>query len=149
MEIRKIIGIVFSLVSLITLCIFISRTEFSIQLQSWVSFKYYIQFAPYVISIMLLYCGLYLISKNPKSNFALAIFGYTIFEIIVLDWIGIVSNNLGTITTILFGCCAIFALWIAHSNSLNLKRLSWTEVLTSIFIGALESLLLFYLNSIG
>ncbi|MBR11280.1 MAG: hypothetical protein CMP48_26845 [Rickettsiales bacterium] len=149
MEIRKIIGIAFIAGSLITIGIFITQTEFSIQLQDWISFNYYMQFAPHVISIMLLYCGLYLIRKNPKSNFALAIFGYTIFELVALDWIGIVPNNLGTITTILFGCCAIIALWIAHTNLLNLKRLSWPEVLTSIFIGALESLLLFYLNSIG
>ena len=146
MEIRKIIGIVFLVVSLITFSIFITRTEFSIQLQAWISFKYYIQFAPYVISIMLFYSGVYLIRKDPKSNFAMAIFGYTIFELVILDWIGISSNNLGTITTIMFGCCAIAALWIAHANSFSLKRLSLAEVLISIFIGVLESLLLYYLQ---
>jgi len=145
-EIRKIIGIVFLVVSLITFSIFITRTEFSIQLQAWTSFKYYMQFAPHVISIMLFYSGVYLIRKNPKSNFAMAIFGYTILELVTLDWIGILPNNLGTTTTIMFGCCAIVALWIAHANSFSLKRLSWVEVLISIFIGAIESLLLYYLQ---
>lgn len=149
MEIRKVIGILFSLVSLITFGILITRTEFSIKLQAWTNFKYYMQFAPYVISIMLFYSGVYLIRKNPKSNFAMAIFGYTIFELVALDWIGILPNNLGTITTIMFGCCAIVAMWIAHANSFGLKRLSWAEVLISIFIGALESVILYYLNSIG
>ena len=129
---RKIIGIAFLVVSLITFSIFITQTEFSIQLQAWTSFKHYMQFAPYFISIMLFYSGLYLIRKNPKSNFAMAIFGYTIFELVVLDQIGISSNNLGTITTIMFGGCAIAALWIAHANSFNLKRLSLTEILISV-----------------
>ncbi len=146
MEIRKVIGIAFLVVSLITFSIFITQTEFSIQLQSWISFKYYIQFAPYVISIMLAYSGVYLIRKHPRSNFVMAIFGYTIFELVALDWLGIIPNNLDTTTTILFGFCALIALWITHANLFSLKRLSLAEVLTSIFIGALESLLLYYLQ---
>jgi len=148
-EIRKTIGIVFIVVALITLSIFITRTEFSVQLRSWINFKYYMQFAPYVISIMLIYSGVYLVRKSPKSNFAMAIFGYTIFELIALDWIGVFPNNLGTTTSILFGCCAIVAMWIAHANSFSLKKLSLLEVLVSIFIGALESTILYYLNLIN
>ena len=146
---RKIIGIVFLVASLITFSTFITRTEFSIQLQAWMSFKYYIQFVPYFISIMLFYSGLYLIRKNPKSNFAMAIFGYTIFELVALDWIGVLPNNLGTTATILFGCCAIVALWLAHANSFNLKRLSLPEILISILIGSLESLLIFVFSTVN
>jgi len=145
METRKIIGIVFIVVSLITFSIFITQTEFSIQLQAWISYKYYMQFAPHVISVMLFYCGLYLIQKNPKSNFAMAIFGYTIFELLVLDLVGISSNSFDTTTTVLFGCCAFGALWIAHANSFGLKRLSIKEILLSVFVGVIESTLLYYL----
>ena len=147
MEIRKIIGVLFITVSLITFGIFITRTEFSIQLQAWISFKYYMQFAPQVVSIMLFSSGIYLIRRYPKSNFALAIFGYSIIELIALDLLGVVSNSFGAIATILFGCCAIIAMWVAHSNSFNLKKLSWVQVLISILIGALESLVLYQLYS--
>lgn len=143
---RKLIGTVFIVVALITLGIFISRTEFSIQLQDWISFNYYIQFSAYFISIMLLYSGVYLFRLNPKSNFAMAIFGYTVFEVVALGWMGIISNNLGTYATIMFGCCAIVALWIAHANSFSSRKLSLKEILISISIGALESLLLYYLQ---
>lgn len=146
MQAEKIIGAVFSAIAIITLGIFITRTEFSFQLQAWLSFKYYIQFSPYVISIMLLYSGVYLIGKNPKSNFAMAIFGYTMLEITALDWMGIVPNNLGMYPTLMFLCCAIVALWISHANSFNLKKLSLKEILISVFAGALESLLLNYLQ---
>ncbi len=146
MQVRKIIGTVFSAVAIITLGFFITRTEFSFQLQAWLSFKYYMQFSPYIISIMLLYSGVYIIRENPKSNFAMAIFGYTILEITTLDWMGIVSNNLGTYPTLMFICCAIVALWISHTNSFNLKKLSLNEILISVFAGAMESLLLYYLQ---
>lgn len=145
MKTRKIIGLVFLTVAVITVGIFITRTEFSIQLQAYLSYKYYMQFAPYVISIMLFYGGVYLFRKNPKANFALAIFGYTILEAVTLDWTGISSSNLGIYTTIMFVICAIAALWIAHSNSFQLRILSLKEVVVSVLVGALESLLLYYL----
>ncbi len=146
MLVRKIIGTVFSAVALITLGIFIARTEFGFQLQAWLSFKYYLQFSPYVISVMLFYSGVYIIRKNLKSNFAMAIFGYTILEIIALDWMGIVTNNLGTYPTLMFIGCAVVALWVSHANSFHLKKLSLMEILISLFVGALESLLLYYLQ---
>jgi hypothetical protein len=143
MQVGKVIGTVFITVAIITLGIFITQTEFSFQLQDWLSFKYYIQYSPYVISIMLLYGGWYIIRKHPKSNFAMAIFGYTMLEITALDWLGIVSNNLGTYPMLMFICCAITALWVSHANSFNLRKLSLKEILISVFIGALESLLLY------
>jgi membrane-associated HD superfamily phosphohydrolase len=149
METRKIIGIVFLIVSLLTIGIFITQTEFSIQLQDWISYDYYMQFAPYVISIMLFYSGLYLIRKHPKSNLAMAIFGYTIFELLLLDLTGVSANNWSTVTIVLFGCCAVMALWIAHANSFSLKRLSLSEILLSIFLGAIESTVLYFLNSMS
>ncbi len=144
MGVRKIIGIVFSAIALITLGIFITRTEFSFQLQAWLSFRYYMQFAPYFISIMLFYGGLYLIRENPKSNFALAVFGYTMLEITVLDGLGIVPNSLGAYPTLMFIGSGIAAFWISHANSFKSKKLSLKEILISVFAGALESLLLYY-----
>lgn len=144
MEVRKIIGIVFAAIALITIGIFITRTEFSFQLQAWLSFKYYMNFAPYFISIMLFYGGLYLIKEDPKSNFALAVFGYTMLEITVLDWIGIVPNSLGTYPTLMFIGSGLAAFWISHANSFKSKKLSLKEILISVFAGALESLLLYY-----
>ncbi|WP_420583063.1 hypothetical protein [Reichenbachiella sp.] len=144
MQVRKIIGIVFSAIALITLGIFITRTEFSFQLQAWLSFKYYMQFAPYFISIMLFYGGVYLIRENPKLNFALAVFGYTMLEITVLDWLGIVPNSLGTYPTLMFIGSGLAAFWISHANSFKSKKLSLKEILISVFAGALESLLLYY-----
>jgi len=59
-EKRKIIGAIFSIIALITIGIFVAQTDFSIQLQSYFSLKYCMQFVPLIISLLLLFSGVYL-----------------------------------------------------------------------------------------
>ena len=130
MKNRKIIGAVFSVIALVTTGIFIAQTDFSIQLQSYLSLEYCMQFVPLIISLLLLFGGVFLFVNRPDANFALALFGYAALEEILFSWFGVTSTYLSTYSIVLFFCCAIAALWIAHSNSFNLKRLSSTELIT-------------------
>jgi len=57
MKKRKIIGAGFSIIALITIGIFIAQTNFSIQLQSYFSLEYSMQFVPLIISLLLLFGG--------------------------------------------------------------------------------------------
>ena len=141
MEKRKIIGAGFSIIALVTIGIFIAQTDFSIQLQSYFSLEYCMQFVPLIISLLLLFGGVFLFINRPNANFALALFGYAALEEILFDWFGVTSTYLSTYSIVLFFCCAIAALWIAHSNSFNLKRLSYRELIISVVFGAVESLL--------
>ncbi|GJM35938.1 MAG: hypothetical protein DHS20C18_49390 [Saprospiraceae bacterium] len=141
MEKRKIIGAGFSIIALVTIGIFIAQTDFSIQLQSYFSLEYCMQFVPLIISLLLLFGGVFLFINRPNANFALALFGYAALEEILFDWLGVASTYLSTYSIVLFFCCAIAALWIAHSNSFNLKRLSYRELIFSVVFGAVESLL--------
>jgi len=138
---RKMIGAGFSTIAFATIGIFIAQTDFSIQLQSYLSVDYCMQFVPLVISLLLLFGGVSLFANRPNTNFALALFGYAAFEEIIFSWLGVTSTYLSTHSIVLFFCCAIAALWIAHSNSFNLKRLSYRELITSVVFGAVESLL--------
>ncbi|MDF1698684.1 MAG: hypothetical protein P1U56_22720 [Saprospiraceae bacterium] len=142
---RKIVGAGFSIIAFVTIGIFIAQTDFSIQLQSYFSLDYCMQFVPLVISLLLLYGGVSLFVKRPNTNFALAMFGYAALEEILFDWFGIISTYLSTYSIVILFCCAIAALWIAHSNSFNLKRLSTREIIISLLFGAVESLLLNFL----
>lgn len=141
MEKRKIIGAGFSIIALVTIGIFIVKTDFSIQLQSYFSLEYYMQFVPLIISLLLLFGGVCLFVNRPNANFALALFGYAALEEILFSWFGVTSTYLSTYSIVLFFCCAIAALWIAHSNSFNLKRLSYRELILSVVFGAVESFL--------
>ena len=138
---RKIIGAGFSIIALATIGIFIAQTDFSIQLQSYFSLEYCMQFVPLVISLLLLFGGVSLFVNRPHTNFALVLFGYAALEEILFSWFGVTSTRLSTYSILLFFCCAIAALWIAHSNSFNLKRLSYKELIISVVFGAVESLL--------
>lgn len=145
MDKRKIVGAVFSIIALITIGIFIGQTEFSIQLQSYFSLEYCMQFVPLVISLLLLFGGVNLYLNQANANFALVLFGYAALEEILFDCIGLTSTYLSSYSMVLFLCCAIAALWIAHSNSFDLKRLSYRELITSVVFGAVESLLPIFL----
>lgn len=138
---RKIIGAGFSIIALATIGIFIAQTDFSIQLQSYLSLEYCMQFVPLIISLLLLFGGVSLFVNRPNANFALALFGYAALEEILFSWFGVTSTYLSTYSIALFFCCAIVALWIAHSNAFNLRRLSYSEIIISVVFGALESLL--------
>lgn len=141
MEKRKIIGVGFSIIALVTMGIFITQTDFRIQLQSYFSLEYCMQFVPLIISLLLLFGGVFLFVNRPNANFALALFGYVALEEILFSWFGVTPTYLSTYSIVLIFCCAIVALWIAHSNSFNLKQLSYRELIISVVFGAVESLL--------
>lgn len=141
MKMRKMIGAGFSVIALVTIGIFVAQTDFNIQLQSYLSLEYCMQFVSLVISLLLLFGGVSLFVNRSNANFALALFGYAALEEILFSWFGITSTYLSTYSVVLFFCCAVAALWIAHSNSFNLKRLSYREVIISLVFGAVESLL--------
>jgi hypothetical protein len=145
MEKRKIIGAGFSIVALVTIGVFIAQSDFSIHLQSYFSLEYCMQFVPLIIGLLLLFGGVFLFVNRPKANFALALFGYAALEEILFDWLGVTSTYLSTYSIVLFFCCGIAALCIAHSNLFNLERLSYREIIISVAFGAIESLLLNFL----
>ena len=95
MKKRKIIATVFIILALVLGAIFFSRTEFFMGFEDYfkaeyfnqidfpIGFKanfkaeYFNQFGPLAISVELLIAGFYLFNKHPKTNFTLALFGFT------------------------------------------------------------------------
>ncbi len=136
---------VYAITGLILGIIFISKIEFSIQLKSYFSFSYLMQFMPLVISPMLLIGGFMLIKRLPNTNFILALIVMDILELAFCDWVGLINSNLPAWAMMLFFCMALGAIWISYSNSFNLKRLSLKDIALSIVFGTLLSLFSFYL----
>lgn len=147
MNYRKITGAVYAITALIYSVIFALKLDFSIQLQSYFTLEYYMQFVSLIVSMMLLFAGIYLYLKKLKTNFTLALFGHTVLEEVLFDWIEITTSNLPIYAIPIFLLFAIVALWFAYSNTFNLKRLSYKEVIVSLLFGAIESFLSGYLLS--
>ncbi len=152
MEARKITGIIFSIIAVLFSTIFIIQSDLSIDFKdyfdfsfkSYFSLKYLRQITPLMLCLILLYGGLLLIIKPSKSNPVLALFGFTVLEEIVFNWFGIFTINYPVYVVAVFFCCALFALWIAYSNTINLKRLSFKEGVSSLILGTLINAFSYY-----
>lgn len=105
MEKGKIIGAGFSIIVLVTNGIFIAQTDFSIQLQSYFSLEYCMQFVPLIISLLLLFGGVFLFVNRPNANSTLALFGYAALEEMLFSWLGITSTYLSTYSIVIFFLC--------------------------------------------
>ena len=152
MPARKIIGTVFSLIAIVCSIIFIKgsdlsfnlREYFDFSLKSYFSLEYFRQITPLIVTLILLYGGVLLMIKPSKSNAVLALFGFTVLEEVVFSWLGIITINLPGLIIAIFLTCALFALWIAYSDKINLKRLSMKDGLSSLFLGTLINLFSYY-----
>jgi len=152
MAASKIIGIIFSIIAVLFSTIFIIQSDLSIDFKdyfdfsfkSYFSLEYLRQISPLILCLILLYGGLLLIIKPSKSNPVLALFGFTILEEIVFNWLGIITINYPVYVVVVFLCCALLALWIAYSNTINSKRLSFKEGVSSLILGTLINLFSYY-----
>ena len=152
MAARKIIGIIFSIIAVLFSTIFIIQSDLSIDFKdyfdfsfkSYFSLEYLRQITPLILCLILLYGGLLLIIKPSKSNPVLALFGFTVLEEIVFGWLNIITINFPVYVIAVFLCCALLSLWIAYSNTINLKRLSFKEGVSSLILGTLINVFSFY-----
>lgn len=145
MKKSTIVGVIMATTALVLGVIYFIRIEFSIQLESYFSLAYVMQFTPLIISLMLFISGFMLVKKMPKANFYLALFGADALEEVIFHWFGLINSNLGTYAMLLFFFIALAALWMAYSNVFNLKKMSLKEVVLSIVLGALISLFPYYI----
>jgi hypothetical protein len=152
MAARKIIGFIFSIIAVLFSILFLINSDLSIDfkeyfdfsLKSYFSLEYLMQITPLIICLILLYGGILLIIKPSKSNPVLALFGFTVLEEIVFSWFDIIAIGFPAYVVTVFFCCALLSLWIAYSNTINLKRLSLKEGISSLILGTLINVTSYY-----
>ncbi len=150
---RKIIATVFIILALVLGAIFFSQTEFfsglkdyfkaedynqidfPTGLKAYFKAEYYTQFGPFAISVELLIAGIYLFNKHPKTNFTLALFGFTALLDLFFNAIGLFTSSVPTYAMFLFVSCALLALWLAFSNTFKLGRISFIGAFVSFILG--------------
>lgn len=152
MATRKIIGIVFSIISILFSTIFLMRSDLNINLKeyfdfsfkSYFSLSYFNQILPLILCFILLYGGILLIFKPTKSNPVLALFGFTVLEEIMFSWLGLISIDFPIYVFVIFFSSALLSLWIAYSDTINQKRLSLKEGISSLFLGTIITAFAYY-----
>ncbi|WCO00299.1 hypothetical protein [Psychroserpens ponticola] len=73
MKYNKIIGVIFSIFSIVYSTNFIVNSKLTYNLESYFDFEYLMSFSPVVISIILLIAGIRLFVNPAKANLALAL----------------------------------------------------------------------------
>ena len=143
MATRKIIGIVFSIIGIIFSIVFIIQSDLNIDLKeyfdftfkSYFSLSYFNQILPLTICLILTYGGILLLIMPTKSNPILALFGITVIENFLFNWLGLITIDFPIFVVTIFLCTALLALWIAYSDTINQKRLSLKNGISSLIIG--------------
>jgi hypothetical protein len=132
---RKIAASILILIALIFGIIFCLKIELSYHIEAYFKKEYYTQFGPLSISIELLIAGIYLFIKHAKTNFALALFGFTALLDPFFNLIGLFTSNVSIYAMVVFVCCGGFALWLAFTNTYKLGRISFIGAIVSFIIG--------------
>ena len=120
------------------------KEYFDFSFKSYFSLSYFNQILPLILCFILLYGGILLIFKPTKSNPVLALFGFTVLEEIMFSWLGLISIDFPIYVFVIFFSSALLSLWIAYSDTINQKRLSLKEGISSLFLGTIITAFSYY-----
>ncbi len=145
MRIRNLIAFLFIVIAVVLGTLFFLKINFPKGLEGYFKPDYYNQFGPLAICIELLIAGIYLFKKHSKTNFALALFGFTAILDPVFNLTGLFTSLVPTYATILFVVMALVALWLSFSNTFQMGRISLRAALLSFAMGTAIELFFNYL----
>lgn len=135
MKKRKIIALILILIALVLGTIFFSEIVFPEGLESYFKIAYYSQFGPLAICVELLIAGFYLFTGHPKTNFTMALFAFTVLLDLIFSLTGLITTLVPLYALVIFLCCALFAVWLAFSNTFNTGRISIAAAIGSFILG--------------
>ncbi|MGG5485570.1 hypothetical protein [Gaetbulibacter sp. PBL-D1] len=145
MKKRKIIALLLLIVGVILSVAFILKIEFPQGFEAYFKKEYYNQFGPLAISVELLIASYYLFIGHKKTNFSLALFGFTALLDPLFNLIGLFNSIVPLYGTIILSICALLCLWLAFANTFKLKRLSNLTAILSVVLGVFVELFFNYL----
>jgi phosphoglycerol transferase MdoB-like AlkP superfamily enzyme len=141
---RKSIAAVLLIIATLLGVSFFLNIDFPQRFEAYFKRAYYNQFGPLALIVELLIAGYYLLVGHKKTNFALALFGFTTLLDPIFDQIGLFDSIVPLYGTIILSLCGLFSLWLAFANPFELKRLSRLVALISVILGVLVELFFNY-----
>ncbi|MFC0605410.1 hypothetical protein [Winogradskyella pulchriflava] len=145
MKKRKTIALLLFIIGIVLSTAFIIKIEFPQGFEAYFKREYYNQFGPLAISVELLIASYYLFIGHKKTNFTLALFGFTALLDPIFNQIGIFNSIVPLYGTIILSVCALLCLWLAFTNTFKLKRLSILAAVLSAILGIFVELFFNYL----
>jgi len=145
MKKRKAIALFLLIIGIGLSIAFIMKIIFPQGLEAYFKREYYNQFGPLAISVELLIASYYLFIGHKKTNFTLALFGFTALLDPFFNQIGLFNSIVPLYGTIILLICALICLWLAFANTYKLKRLSNLGTFFSIVLSVIVELFFNYL----
>lgn len=145
MKKRKIVAIFLLIIGLGLSVAFIMKIEFPQGFEAYFKREYYNQFGPLAISVELLIASYYLFNGHKKTNFTLALFGFTALLDPFFNQIELFNSIVPLYGTIILSLCAVLSLWLAFANTYKLKRLTYLAAFFSAVLGVFVELFFNYL----
>ncbi len=142
---RKFISLLLLIIGIALSVAFILKIDFPQGLEAYFKREYYNQFGPLAISIELLIASYYLFIGHIKTNFTLALFGFTALLDPLFNQIGLFASIVPLYGTIVLSICALLCLWLAFANTFKLKRLSRSAAFLSVILGVFIELFFNYM----
>jgi hypothetical protein len=144
MKKRKTIALLLLIIGIGLSISFIVTIEFPQGFEAYLKREYYNQFGPLAISVELIIASYYLFIGHKKTNFTLALFGFTALLDPFFNQIGLFNSTVPLYGTIILSTCSLLCLWLAFANTYELKRLSNLGAIFSIILGVIVELFFNY-----
>ncbi|WP_191859237.1 hypothetical protein [Hanstruepera ponticola] len=142
---KRTIALLLLIIGLALSIAFIMKIEFPQGFELYFKRAYYNQYGPLAISVELLFASYYLFIGHKKTNFTLALFGFTALLDPFFNQIGLFNSIVPLYGTIILAICAVLCLWLAFSNPFKLKRLSHLAAILSVVLGVFIELFFNYI----
>jgi len=144
MKKRKLISVLLLIVGVALSIAFILKIDFPQGLEGYFKRAYYNQFGPLVLSVELLIAGYYLFMGHKKTNFTLALFGFTALLDPIFNQMGLFNSIVPLYGTVILSVCALVCLWLAFKNTFKLKPSSPFTAILSAILGVVVELFFNY-----
>lgn len=138
---RRLLSLAYILVALALCLVFFRAIDFPVGIGPYFNFGFYQQFGAIAIGVEMLVAGIYLLTHHKKTNFAMALFGFTAVLDPILNYFGVFSTKVPLYGTILFLCFALVSFWIAFSNAFNTEKISVPTLLLAFVWGLIIDLI--------
>ncbi|TDS18911.1 hypothetical protein DFQ03_0624 [Maribacter caenipelagi] len=140
---RKLIAIIFGVLAIVFGVILFLKVDAPHHLGEYFTKAYYGQFGAIAICVELLAAAYYLFIGHKKTNFAMALFAFTVALNGILNLLGLGTSSIPIFIMLVFLVSGGIAFYIAFSNAFNSGKILIRNVIFSFVLG---NIIAFYFN---
>ena len=109
--------------------------EFPTDLTGYFDRGFYNQFGALAIAVEMMVAGIYLFLGHPKTNFVMALFGFTVLADQLFQFFGVFSSFITGYPIIVFFIFSLVSFWMVVKNPFKLRKITWFAAMISFVLG--------------